>query len=505
MKSSSLMSQQAAAVMAQALSQTDEPVTSPRASLRQLLDLNSWLDCPRAAEIALGVLEALEDAYRCGAPHVALQPENIFISDTGKVSFDESGSPLAAQYLSPEEARGEPADERSDLYRLGVVLYEMLTDRVPFDGNNATTIKRKHLYRSPEPPQVFRSDLPHTLSQLVMRLLEKDPARRLSRTELSVELRRSNSGQAAGLTSEEIDDSDDLGADETFADLILADWPPMASIERAAEEIETTHHLAEENNAIILHNAAVMSEPLEQAFASTMPAHPAEEMPARPSGSQHLLNILRQFAWSMKRKKGSYSTSRSDQLRHRLLTLVLTGILVCATLQLYELNEMSSPKSKEAAAPFTGASALSPSPAATATGLYDAAGHQPEAAGSETQTPTQKVAPAQANSLVTAPPASQPHAPTVSAVHATSSARTTGASRRVMTARNPLRPSRFSSYYEWQRYNARGSRYVGTKATGKPTGRDSNYKNDNRKGKASPATRKKRGWTRRFLFLPGRR
>lgn len=180
--SPSMIAERDAAVSAACETERADLVTSQ--SLRCALELSAWLDCRRAASIALGIAEALADKHRGGARPLDLQPEHLFVGDDGRVLIDSNDRRAdieprrAAQYLSPEEVRGEAGDARSDLYALGVVLYEMLTDRVPFDGKDAETIKHKHLHRMPEPPQVFRGDVPDGLSGLVMRLLEKDPEKR---------------------------------------------------------------------------------------------------------------------------------------------------------------------------------------------------------------------------------------------------------------------------------------------------------------------------------------
>ncbi|MFL6213187.1 MAG: serine/threonine protein kinase [Blastocatellia bacterium] len=165
----------------------DQRATSQNQSLRRLLDLCAWLDCRRAAEVALAIAQRLNDAEQSGDSPLGLRPERIFVCEGDQPSViiedqtDDASARVIAHYLSPEEIRGEPMDSRSDLYALGVVLYEMLTDRVPFDGRDADAIKQKHLHRPPEPPKIFRTDAPVELSNLVMRLLEKDPLRRPQR------------------------------------------------------------------------------------------------------------------------------------------------------------------------------------------------------------------------------------------------------------------------------------------------------------------------------------
>ena len=96
----------------------------------------------------------------------------------------EAGSIVGtAQYLSPEQARGAPVDPRSDLYSLGIVLYEMLTGAVPFTGDTPVEIAMKHLSQIPEPPSKLRPEVPHDLDAVVMRALAKDPEQRYDSAE----------------------------------------------------------------------------------------------------------------------------------------------------------------------------------------------------------------------------------------------------------------------------------------------------------------------------------
>ena len=125
--------------------------------------------------------------------HLTLHPSKILVESTGRVLMSGFGVEAhndlawahrkrtlqcAPHYQSPEQLAGALVDHRSDLYSLGVLLYEMLTDRVPYDSRNLGTIKRKLTTQSPLPPRTVAGDVPAALSQLVLGLLEKSPDRR---------------------------------------------------------------------------------------------------------------------------------------------------------------------------------------------------------------------------------------------------------------------------------------------------------------------------------------
>jgi beta-lactam-binding protein with PASTA domain len=152
------------------------------------------------------ILSALRFAHRKGIVHRDIKPHNALIDDDGRVKvtdfgiaragaasqMTEAGSIIGtAQYLSPEQARGGVIDHRSDLYSVGVVLYELLTGTVPFTGDTPVEIAMKHLSHVPEPPSAKRPDLPKSLDQVVLRALAKDPEERYgSAEEMDAELAR---------------------------------------------------------------------------------------------------------------------------------------------------------------------------------------------------------------------------------------------------------------------------------------------------------------------------
>src|SRR6185437_6605835 len=114
------------------------------------------------------------------------------IARAGTSQMTETGSIVGtAQYLSPEQARGGEVDQRSDLYSLGVVLYELLTGKTPFEGDTPVEVAMKHLSNAPKPPSELRKDIPPELDMVVLRALAKDPNDRYqSADEMEADLER---------------------------------------------------------------------------------------------------------------------------------------------------------------------------------------------------------------------------------------------------------------------------------------------------------------------------
>jgi eukaryotic-like serine/threonine-protein kinase len=187
-------------------------------SLKELLVRNGPTPIPVSIDYARQILGALAFAHRNGVVHRDIKPHNIVVGSDGRLKvtdfgiarsgasqMTEAGSIVGtAQYLSPEQARGAAVDPRSDLYSLGIVLYEMLTGHVPFTGDTPVEIAMKHLSMVPEPPSDLRPEVPHALDAVVMRALAKDPEQRYeSAEEMDAELARVGRGLAVSRQTEE--------------------------------------------------------------------------------------------------------------------------------------------------------------------------------------------------------------------------------------------------------------------------------------------------------------
>ncbi|MGH2663399.1 MAG: Stk1 family PASTA domain-containing Ser/Thr kinase [Actinomycetota bacterium] len=147
----------------------------------------------QAVAIVDQVTRALEAAHEQGLVHRDVKPGNILLTDGGAVKVTDFGIARAAtdetltqtgiilgtaSYLSPEQARGQAVDARSDIYSLGCVLFEMLTGQVPFTGDSAMAVAYQHVNENPEPPSRMRDDVPAELDEIVMTAMAKDPGHR---------------------------------------------------------------------------------------------------------------------------------------------------------------------------------------------------------------------------------------------------------------------------------------------------------------------------------------
>ena len=163
-----------------------------------------------AAEVALQIAEALRFAHEHGVIHRDIKPQNILLSASGDAKVTDFGlaratssTPLSqtslvlgtASYMSPEQTMGEPADPRSDLYSLGVVLYKMLTGELPYEGDTSVTIAVKHVLEPARAPREVNPEVPEGISALTQKLLAKDPDDRYaSAAQLIEDLQRVRDG-----------------------------------------------------------------------------------------------------------------------------------------------------------------------------------------------------------------------------------------------------------------------------------------------------------------------
>ncbi len=174
-------------------------------TLKRFIERKKGLDVKEAVGIAIQIAQGMEAAHSHHIIHRDIKPQNIIISREGKVKVADFGIAKAAtsntisqnaigsvHYLSPEQARGGYSDERSDIYSLGVTLYEMLTGQVPFAGDNSVSVALLHIQSEATPVQVLNPEVPTSVDRIVQKCMQKKPERRYqSAAELIRDLKRS--------------------------------------------------------------------------------------------------------------------------------------------------------------------------------------------------------------------------------------------------------------------------------------------------------------------------
>jgi eukaryotic-like serine/threonine-protein kinase len=181
-------------------------------TLRELLGSGSKLVPERALEIVDGVLAALAYSHQQGIVHRDIKPANVMLTKAGDVkvmdfgiarAMDDMGATMTqtsavigtAQYLSPEQARGEQVDARSDLYSTGCLLFELLTGRPPFVGDSPVSVAYQHVREAPVPPSQLDPDVPRSADAIVLKALAKD---RADRYQTADDMRRDIASALAG-------------------------------------------------------------------------------------------------------------------------------------------------------------------------------------------------------------------------------------------------------------------------------------------------------------------
>ncbi|WP_369234577.1 Stk1 family PASTA domain-containing Ser/Thr kinase [Streptomyces sp. R21] len=188
-------------------------------TLRELLHSGRKLLPERTLEMTIGILQALEYSHRAGIVHRDIKPANVMLTRNGQVKVMDFGIARAmgdvgmtmtqtaavigtAQYLSPEQAKGEQVDARSDLYSTGCLLYELLTVRPPFIGDSPVAVAYQHVREEPQPPSVFDAEITPEMDAIVLKALTKDPDYRYqSADEMRIDIEACLDGQPVAATA----------------------------------------------------------------------------------------------------------------------------------------------------------------------------------------------------------------------------------------------------------------------------------------------------------------
>jgi serine/threonine protein kinase/tetratricopeptide (TPR) repeat protein len=182
----------------------------PGEDLKKFIRKSGQLGAGRAVSIAKQVCEGLAEAHHLGVVHRDLKPQNIMVDEDGNARIMDFGIARSLQgkgitgpgvmigtpeYMSPEQVEGKDVDQRSDIYSLGVILYEMTTGRVPFEGDTPFTVGVKHKSEMPKDPRSLNTQIPEDLDRLILKCLEKNREKRYqAAAELAAELDRIEKG-----------------------------------------------------------------------------------------------------------------------------------------------------------------------------------------------------------------------------------------------------------------------------------------------------------------------
>lgn len=180
-------------------------------TLKEVIQEKGRIPPAAAAQITIRILSALQHAHQNGIIHRDIKPQNILVHADGHIKVADFGIARMANsstlskgdqvmgsvhYLSPEQAQGLPVGVTSDIYSVGVTLYEMLTGRVPFDGDTPVSIAMQHIHAQPAPIQQLAPEVPDALCYVCMRAMEKDPQNRYqSALEMAKDLRLALEGR----------------------------------------------------------------------------------------------------------------------------------------------------------------------------------------------------------------------------------------------------------------------------------------------------------------------
>lgn len=180
-------------------------------NLKEIIKERGTLKIKEAIDIGIQICEGIQHAHDNDIVHRDVKPHNILVTKKGRVKVTDFGIARATSastvtqtgtivgsvhYISPEQAKGEMVGVSSDIYQVGIVLYEMLTGRAPFEGDSPIAVAMKHISNDPVPPKELNPEIPELLEHIILKAIAKNPAQRYKKAEdLSYDLKRVDSGE----------------------------------------------------------------------------------------------------------------------------------------------------------------------------------------------------------------------------------------------------------------------------------------------------------------------
>lgn len=217
-------------------------------TLKQIINENGKLSWRTAVGIGIQIAKALECAHKNNIIHRDIKPHNIMMTKDGVVKVTDFGIAKAsssvtitnsskiigsAHYFSPEQARGGYVDFRTDIYSFGIVLYEMVTGRVPYDADSPVSVALKHIQEPVVPPKDINNDIPESLNKLILKAVEKEPIRRYQNiSDMLSDLRKIQNNEPINIVTEHFDDDNTRIMDPVKDD----DYDEISDDEEKAEK-----------------------------------------------------------------------------------------------------------------------------------------------------------------------------------------------------------------------------------------------------------------------------
>jgi serine/threonine-protein kinase len=191
-------------------------------TLKQIIKEEVRIPSEKTIEIAIQIAKAIKCAHKNNIIHRDIKPHNILVTEDGIVKVTDFGIAKAsnsvtitnsnkimgsAHYFSPEQAKGSFVDFRTDIYSLGIVMYEMVTGRVPYDAESPVSIALKHIQEPVVPPIKLNENVPESLNKLILKAVEKEPIKRYQTMEdMLVDLKKIENNQKLNLTEDDLND-----------------------------------------------------------------------------------------------------------------------------------------------------------------------------------------------------------------------------------------------------------------------------------------------------------